>query len=103
MKFKNDKSKNLHEYERLSTEILQDQKIRITIFTFSITTTALILGFSFNTTLLIETIVAIAAILLPLTLFERYFSTLFDQIFSDRSHWMRTFSRVGVSTMLLFC
>ena len=42
-------------------------------------------------------------ILLPLNLFERYFSTLFDQIFSDISHWMRTLSRVGVSTMLLFC
>jgi hypothetical protein len=34
------------EYERLSSEILQDQQIRITIFTFSITTTAAIIGFS---------------------------------------------------------
>lgn len=34
------------EYKRLSAEILQDQRIRINIFTFSITASAAIMGFS---------------------------------------------------------
>lgn len=38
--------KPANEYERLSAEILQDQKNRITLFTFCITTIAAIIGFS---------------------------------------------------------
>ena len=32
------------EYERLAREILQDQQLRVTLFTFSVTTVAAILG-----------------------------------------------------------
>jgi hypothetical protein len=101
------------EYERLSSEILQDQQIRITIFTFSITTTAAIIGFSSQmipssggseSGILSIIVFAIYAILIPSIILVNHYSRginlkseyLRKYHFED---WMKEFDKLTEETI----
>ena len=101
------------EYERLSNEILQDQQIRITLFTFSITTTAAIIGFSSQMIppsggseagILSIIVFAIYAILIPSIILVNHYSRginlkseyLRKYHFED---WMKEFDRLTEETI----
>jgi len=55
------------QYDRLASEILQDQRIRVTIFTFSVTTTAAIVGLSFREAAehIVAVVLAVYTVIVP--------------------------------------
>jgi hypothetical protein len=100
------------EYERLAMEILQDQHLRVTLFTFSVTTVAAILGvgLSFGTTSTLTAsglsmgIVAAYVVVIPSVILVCHYSrginckSEFLNV-AHKEHWMACFDRLSESAI----
>jgi hypothetical protein len=93
----------INEYERLSAEILQNQRFRVTLFTFSVTTTAAIIGLTVGSIDLpssLLSIFAIYSVLIPsimminhYTRSVNYISEYLNVFHSEK--WMKYFDKLN--------
>jgi hypothetical protein len=90
------------EYERIASEILQNQKIRITLFTFSVTTSAAIVGLSLQKGIWGVVVLAAAAvytILIPSVIlvyhYTRSINCLSEYLnIAHNEQWMKSFDKL---------
>ncbi len=91
------------EYDRLASEILQNQRFRITLFTFSITTTAAIIGLTVKRTDMsgiLVSVVAVYTVLIPSIMLINHYTRSVNYIseYLNIFHtelWMANFDKLN--------